>query len=86
MKLVYVKWIDAMASDIGWKTIEDAIEWGEDIYCEVDEVGYIVDENDNYLLLASKVNGELDKHNVMVSGLMRIPKKYIIEQKELKVI
>jgi hypothetical protein len=86
MKLVYVKWVDAMAADIGWKTIEDAIEWGEDIYCAVDEVGYIVDENDNYLLLASKVNGELDKHNVMVSGLMRIPKKYIIEQKELKVI
>ena len=27
MKLVYVKWVDAMAADIGWKTIEDAIEW-----------------------------------------------------------
>ena len=79
MKPVYKKWIDAMADDIGWKTTEDAVDWGENVNCIVEELGYVVDETNNYLLLASKVNGD------MVSGLMVVPKKYIIETIDLKI-
>jgi len=77
MEKVYIKWIDAMADNSGWKTIEDAVEWAETVPIEIDEVGYILEENEEYILLISKINKDI------VSGLTRIPKKYIVEQKEL---
>ena len=77
MEKVYIKWIDAMADNSGWKTIEDAVEWAETVQIEIDEVGYILEENDEYILLISKINKDI------VSGLTRIPKKYIAERKEL---
>ena len=77
MTPVYIKWIDAMASDTSWKTIEDAIDWGADVDCTVEEVGFIVDESKEYILLASRIN------NDMVAGLMKIPKKYITKRTEL---
>lgn len=79
LELIYVKWIDAMADDNTWKTISDAIDWGGNVPCEIDEVGYLIDEDEEYLLLASKIN------NNLVTGLMRIPIKYIIEQKRQKI-
>ena len=77
-KLVYVKWTDAMADDNTWKTNEDAIDWADNVRCEVDEIGYLLHEDEDalgnkYILLASKANGDL------VAGLMRIPKAYIIK-------
>ena len=77
MEQVYIKWIDAMASDTEWKTMEDAIDWGANINCTIEEIGYLIDECDKYILLANRVNSD------MVAGLMRIPKTYIVERKEL---
>ena len=78
MKLIYIEWIDAMADDIGWKALEDALNWGENVYCMVKELGFVVDDADDYLLLASKVNGD------MISGLMKIPKKYITKRIDIE--
>ena len=78
MKQIYIKWVDAMASDPHWQTVEDAIDWGENVNCIVEEVGFIVDETEDYILLASKVNAD------MVSGLMKMPKKYITERIDIK--
>ena len=77
MTQVHIKWIDAMASDTSWRTIEEAIDWGTDVDCTVEEIGFIVDENKEYILLASRIN------NDMAAGLIRIPKKYIIKRTEL---
>ena len=77
MTLVYIKWIDAMSDIGGWRDVEDAIEWGANVPCEVEQPGYIVEETEEYILLASKVNFDI------VQGLTKIPKKYITERKEL---
>ena len=44
----------------------------------VEEIGFVVDETKEYILLASRINDD------MVAGLMRIPKSYIIEMKDVK--
>ena len=77
MTPVYIKWIDAMSADTQWKTIEDAIDWGADVDCTVEEIGFIVEENKEYILLASRIN------NNMVAGLMKIPKKYITKRTDI---
>ena len=71
---VYIKWNDAMSDIVGWRTIEDAIEWGHDVPCKVEQLGFIVDETEDYILLASKLNFDI------IQGLTKIPKKYILER------
>ena len=77
MTQVYIKWIDAMSDIGGWRDVEDAIEWGTDVNCTVEEVGFIVDENKEYILLANKVNFDI------VQGLTKIPKKYITKRTDI---
>ena len=83
MKLIYVKWKDAMASDTSWMSLDQAIEWGEDVCSDIDEIGYLIEENKEYILLASKINGGSEDSYTMVACLMKIPKKYIVERKDL---
>jgi len=77
MTPVYIIWNDAMSDIEGWRTIEDAIEWGGNVSCDVKQVGFIVDETEEYILLASKLNFDI------IQGLTKIPKKYITQRIDL---
>lgn len=73
-KLILIEWLDAMSDTDGWRTLDDAIEWGHNVPDKIDQVGYIIHEDKEFYLLANKVNDDL------VQGLTKIPKKYVIQK------
>lgn len=53
MKLVYIEWIDAI-SNSSWFTQEDATQWAKEDDYTVAQVGWILEENKKYLVLAGR--------------------------------
>lgn len=84
MKLVYIKWCDAVALFETWSTKEEALEWSENESWEVESVGWILKETKKYILLTSKIDlvssDAIDDHYGL---LFKIPKTWILERKEL---
>jgi len=85
--IVLVKWDDAVADDISWKSADSAMEWSEDLNSVVYTVGFLIEENDNYILLALSVMPLIEHagdRDTNVHGVFRIPKASIAEMKVLK--
>lgn len=83
MKLVYIRWCDAIqnVSD-AWKTKEVIEEWAVTSDWEVESVGWIVCEKKEYLVLCSKK--QKDQWNEEQLGLLlKIPKTWIRERRYL---
>ena len=74
----YVKWCDATSLEQAWLTVDEAIEWADNEKWEVESVGWILEENNKYILLCSKVGGD-----GQVGQLFKIPKTWILERKRL---
>lgn len=55
MKLVLVKWIDAVTKDIGWRKIEDIKKQKPD-KCET--VGWIIKQTKSHVTIVSTIGGD----------------------------
>jgi hypothetical protein len=76
IKLQYIEWNDAITMQNGWYLIESIKEWGRTNDWKIKQVGYVIEENKNYILLATKYNPqetEEDKY----SEITKIPKIWI---------
>lgn len=87
--IVLIKWDDAVADDISWKSVNDALDWSEDLKSKVLTVGFLLDENDEYVTVALSVMPLVEDpghKDINVHGVFRIPKASISEMKILEKI
>ena len=82
-KLVKIGWADAIENLNGWHTIEEALEWATDDDWVVHQVGWILKETADYILLAGKHNDASGGRDFTWGGLFKIPKPWIKYLKEL---
>jgi len=76
--LLKVLWVDSHAW-AGWLSRDKWIEHLTDASCEIRSVGYIIYEDELYLSIAQSWGV------TSAADILQIPKKCIIERKEMKV-
>ena len=85
-RIVYIEWADAMANYDAWRSLEEAKAWASTDEWIVKQVGYVLEENDKYLLLSGSMSNDSETHDVQYSMVFKIPKPWIrhIEDIEIK--
>ncbi len=83
-KLVQIGWADAISNEDGWHNIEDAVKWAEDDNWIVHQVGWIIKETKDYILIANIFNEASAGRDETYSGLFKIPKPWILYKSEIK--
>jgi hypothetical protein len=76
LKPQYIEWYDAITMQNGWYVAEIVKEWGRTEDWIIKQVGYVIEENKDYILLATKYNPqetEEDKY----SEITKIPKSWV---------
>jgi len=75
LRLVYIVWCDAVTitSSIAWNSLEECKEMGADQSWETIEVGFILEETDEYMIIANK----RCIHSEVFGGVFKIPKTWI---------
>lgn len=84
-KLVYIQWCDACSNNTAWLNHEEAIEWAKTHDWIVNQVGWILEETTEYILLAARTSEESEEFHSKVDGLIKIPTTWILKRVELKI-
>lgn len=84
LKLVYIEWCDAVANP-NWFERDQAMKWAQTTEWVIKEVGWILEETDEYLSLASCWKPEDPNTEEQFKLLQKIPKTWIIKRKVLTV-
>lgn len=79
-QIEYIKWIDSFGCSSGWTLINNL---KEEVSMECHSVGFVIDENDTYILLVPHYHEKNDDVGAQESGCgdMAIPKVAILERK-----
>lgn len=82
LKPVFIKWIDTISDpEDYWKNVELTNDFFDRNDNTVFEVGFVWDEDENYLYLVSKyIPSDIDNDLTLTSGRTKIPKKWILER------
>ena len=80
MKRVVVRWLDIVGDDGGWLTLAEAKEYRPSL---VETHGWILEENESYILVAStlSIGGSGDEDTV--GGVHAIPRGVLVAVKEM---
>lgn len=76
--MVYLEWGDAI-SNTGWMSENEAKEWAKEDHWVVKNVGWILEETKEYILLAAKYSDGSGEYGL----LHKIPTTWIKVRKEL---
>ncbi len=77
MKLIRIGWADAIENLNGWHSKEDALEWAQNDNWVVHQVGWILKETDDYILLCGHWNEASAGREATFGCLFKIPKPWI---------
>ena len=84
-KLVAIGWADAMSNEgDSWHTYETAIEWAENDDFVTHQVGWIIKETKEYILICDKFNEPSGGRPELLGGLVKIPTTWIRYREEIK--
>ncbi len=83
-KLVYIEWADAI-STVNWETHKSAIKWANNNDWIVRHVGWILEENNRYILIAGSWTPQEGNAVDQFGSLQKIPKTWIRKRKILKI-
>ncbi len=81
--LYFVEWQDAITMPSGWYEKDVCKQWGKSESWLIKQVGYLIDENENYILLATKFNPQQNGENKF-SEITKIPKSWVTKRKLIK--
>ena len=85
-KLVYIEWADAITPTEGWKTEDETLRWAKEEDYWVSQVGWILEENKKYILLAAQMNTSKAETVANQYGhIIKIPKTWIRVRKLIKI-
>lgn len=80
---VYIEWCDAIASGLDWTDADVVYEWGKRSEWVVQEMGWILQETPEYIVIASVHKPEDEFCNEQYKQLMKIPKTWIKKRTSL---
>jgi len=83
MKLIYIEWTDAISSTQTWRTKGEILDWAKDVDYLVKQIGWVIEENDKYLILSSQMNTEGFLEPQFAHTIM-IPTTWIRKRKTIK--
>lgn len=72
-----------MSREEPWTSVEETIKWADNEDWLVTQVGFIIKETKEYLLIASK-RASYDKDNPEYGGIMKIPSTWIRKRVNLQ--
>lgn len=81
-KLVYIEWNDAIYN-ANWFTTEQVQDWAKISKFLIKEVGWLIEENKDFIVLGCGRKEEDDFTTEQWVGLHKIPKGWIKIKKEL---
>lgn len=81
-KLVYLEWADALYTS-DWISKRRIKSWARNSDWIVNHVGWIIEENDRYTIIASRLS--LKGENDEFGSLQKIPRTWIRRRKILKI-
>lgn len=83
-RMVEVDWLDSQG-DSSWQSVSSALADAEDDTLLHHSVGYLLAENDRYVLLAQSVNDgdDEDRRRTMVADTLQIPRAVVLEVRDL---
>ena len=82
--LLYIEWCDAIADANRWMTIEEAKKWSSNEDWVIKQVGFLLDETPEYILMAARVNPHSETEDQLrVDGLLKLPKTWIRKRVDL---
>lgn len=82
-EIIYIEWCDAMSHGAAWMSEEEAIEWAETNHWVNRQVGFVVKETTEYLLLAGE-ESIYDIDNPKLGQVIKIPTTWILKRETLK--
>lgn len=77
-RLVYLQWIDTTVHPDTWVDEEDALKWAEKDIFMVEDVGWVIKETEDYILIAS--SRTKDDDDVQYGHVSRIPIPWIMRK------
>jgi hypothetical protein len=88
-KLIYFEWADATHPlDSTWYNDDELKEWAKNDDYWVSQCGWVIEENKEYLLVASQIATITSVHvteaEQMLAQYLKIPKTWIRKLKEIK--
>ncbi|MFN8290761.1 MAG: hypothetical protein U0U70_10920 [Chitinophagaceae bacterium] len=82
--IIYLEWCDAISDGSGWMSFFKAKEWGNNEDWVIRQVGFLLNETEEYLLLAGRVNPHnVTEDDLKVDGLLKIPKTWVRKRIDL---
>lgn len=81
-RVVYLEWCDAMESLKSWQPLDEIKEWATTENWIVAEIGFVLEENEEYILLANR-KSLYDTDNPDYAGVMKIPKTWVRKKVEI---
>ncbi len=84
LALLYIEWCDAMVNQDSWVKIADMKEWAATDHWITYDVGFLIEETKEYILLASRYTINDDGTN-RVDSCIKIPTTWIRKRKVIKV-
>jgi hypothetical protein len=82
MKAVYIEWCDAITKEKSWMTKSEALEWANSTQWINKHVGFIIEENSDYILLAGEI-GQMTGDDIHLGHVTKIPFPWILKRIEL---
>jgi hypothetical protein len=77
-KIIYLEWCDAIADSSRWMSIKEAKDWGNNEDWLIKQVCFLLDETQEYLLLAGRINPhQHTEDEIRVDSLLKLPKTWI---------
>lgn len=83
MKLIYIEWADAHTNTAGWRTEEEAKLWAKATDFFIRECGWVIEENKEYIAIATALKPENEFEDKQFLNLHKIPKTWIKKRVDL---
>ena len=80
MTRVDVKWLDIVSDGGGWSTLSEALEYHP---LTVETQGWLVHENEDFIIIVSTLSPPLDDEEPSVGGIHAIPRGCILRINEM---
>ena len=82
MKAVYIEWYDAITKEGSWCSQSEAKEWAKSNQWVNKQLGFIVEENSEYILLAGIV-GQMTEDEQHLRHITKIPNISMLKRVEI---
>lgn len=83
-KKYLVQWVDICSSGSEWRSVEDALDWSGGETSIVFQLGFLLDEDENFLTLVDSIL--LHESDPLVGTVTRIPVGAVLKKTEIIII